>query len=131
MKWKESYVLGIAPMDATHQEFVDQVTALAAVADEAAILLMERFIAHTEAHFAQENQWMKASGFPPIHCHVGEHQRVIASLKSVLSMARRGKPGLTREMARDMESWFENHAATMDAALAAHLRHVQQIPGIC
>jgi hemerythrin-like metal-binding protein len=121
MEWKERYVLGVARMDATHREFVDMVTALATVADEAAVPLLEKFIAHTEAHFAQENQWMRESGFPPIHCHAGEHQRVVASLKSIRNMASCGKPGLARTVAREMESWFENHAATMDSALAAHM----------
>jgi hemerythrin len=43
-------------------------------------------------------------------------------------MARRGHPGLIRELAKEMSDWFENHAATMDAALATHLRHVAFAP---
>ncbi|MDR2164114.1 MAG: hemerythrin domain-containing protein [Zoogloeaceae bacterium] len=122
MEWKDRYALGIEAMDATHREFVDLVGALSTVADDAAISRLEALIAHSEAHFEQENRWMKESGFPPIHCHVGEHRRVIASLKSVLFLARRGNPGLARIVAREMATWFENHVATMDAALAAHLR---------
>jgi hemerythrin-like metal-binding protein len=115
-------------MDATHREFVDQVTVLSTIADGAAVSFLEKFIAHTEAHFEAENQWMKRSAFPPLHCHAGEHQRVIMSLKSVLSMTRRGNPGLARVAAQEMARWFENHAATMDAALAAHMRRTQFAP---
>lgn len=125
MEWKAHYVLGIDPMDATHREFVDLVAAMSQVGDDAAIPLLERFIAHSEAHFEQEARWMEASGFPPIHCHVDEHQRVIAALHDVLNTARRGDPGLTRVIAREMAAWFENHAATMDTALALHLKRVR------
>jgi hemerythrin len=129
MQWQERYVLGIAPMDATHREFVEQVAALATVADDAAISLLQAFIAHTEAHFEQEKQWMTRSAFPPLGCHVEEHRRVIASLKSVLGMAKNcGRPDLARQMAPEMARWFEGHAATMDAALAAHMRQVRLVP---
>jgi hypothetical protein len=35
-----------------------------------------------------------------------------------------GCPGLIRAVAKEMAAWFENHAATMDAALATHMRRV-------
>lgn len=121
MEWKTHYVLGMEAMDRTHREFVDFVSALAGVEDEKAVALLEKFFAHTEAHFAQENHWMIASDFPPIHCHVGEHQRVLEALAQVLEAAKNGNPGLARVVAREMETWFDQHSATMDKALSGHL----------
>ena len=128
MEWQDRYKLGHEPMDATHREFVDLVNTLAQAGDGEAIAALEALIDHTDAHFAQENRWMEESGFPPLHCHVGEHQRVLASLRSVLSMACKGNPGLGRVVAGEMPAWFDNHAATMDAALAWHMRQVNYVP---
>jgi hemerythrin-like metal-binding protein len=127
-EWQERYILGHEPMDATHREFITRVKALAESGNETALAELERLIAHTQAHFAQENRWMEESAFPPLHCHVGEHQRVLASMASVLSMAKKSSPALGRKMAVDLPAWFENHAATMDAALAQHMRHVGYVP---
>ncbi|MCX8144812.1 MAG: hemerythrin domain-containing protein [Azovibrio sp.] len=128
MQWQERYELGHAAMDATHREFIDRVNALAGAADDAAVAALQALIAHTEAHFAQENRWMQASAFPPIHCHVGEHERVLAFLRRVLAQAERGHPGLARQVAGELPAWFEQHAATMDAALAWHMRQVGYVP---
>ncbi|MDR1648247.1 MAG: hemerythrin domain-containing protein [Zoogloeaceae bacterium] len=122
MEWKTQYVLGMEEMDRTHRVFVDFVSALAGVEDGEAAALLEKFVAHTEAHFAQENRWMAASAFPPIACHVGEHQRVLEGLAQVLEAAKNGNPGLARVVAREMETWFNQHSATMDKALAWHMQ---------
>ncbi|WP_303786659.1 hemerythrin domain-containing protein [Azovibrio restrictus] len=128
MEWQERYELGHVPMDATHQEFVHLVNALAVAGNEDVVAALKALIVHTEAHFAQEKLWMEASGFPPIHCHVGEHERVLESLGSVLAMAEKGNPGLGRVVAGELQAWFEQHAATMDAALAWHMRQAGYVP---
>lgn len=128
MEWQDSYVLGHEPMDETHREFIALVNALAAAPGEDALAALRTLIEHTEAHFAQENRWMEESGFPPIHCHVGEHERVLESLNSVLAMMEKGNSGLGRVVAGEMSPWFDNHAATMDAALAWHMRNVNYVP---
>lgn len=128
MEWQDRYELGHGPMDATHREFIDLVNALAAASDADAVAALRALIEHTEVHFAQEGRWMEASEFPPIHCHEGEHQRVLESLNSVLAMAEKGNPGLGRVVAGELPAWFDNHAATMDAALAWHMRNVGYVP---
>jgi len=126
MQWKENYAQGHAQMDATHREFVVYVDRLAHAKPEEVVEVLEELFAHTEQHFAQEKDWMERSGFPPIHCHTDEHTRVLDSLAEVLAIARQDNPGLGRVVAKELEDWFINHAATMDAALASHMRRVNQ-----
>ena len=124
MNWKERYILGCMPMDDMHKEFIYRVNALAAASDSLALGALEDLFEHSERHFAQENLWMRESGFPPLQCHIDEHARVQASLQSIIQMVKKGNPGLGKIVAREMESWFDHHAATMDTALARHMRHV-------
>lgn len=128
MDWKSEYTLGQTLMDATHHEFVDVVNRLEAAGPEAVPAAVATLIEHTIAHFDQENMWMEACGFPPIHCHVGEHMRVIESLKSIQRMVEKGNSGLGKVLAKEMEAWFAQHAATMDSALAYYMEQVSYTP---
>lgn len=128
MEWKESYVLGPAPMDETHREFVNLVTAVAASEGaEKVLCALDALIEHTVEHFAQEQRWMEESGFPPIHCHQGEHERVLQSLNDMRPNVQ-ADPGIARILAKELESWFDLHAATMDDALAFFMRQVSYEP---
>lgn len=128
MEWKANYELGHPVMDDTHREYADLVTALATASKETELEQMDHLIEHTVAHFDQENHWMEESGFPPIHCHEGEHNRVLASLKDIRAAIANGAVGTGRVAAGELEAWFASHAATMDAALAWHMRNVGYVP---
>lgn len=119
MQWNESLVLGLAPMDATHQEFVDCYNALAAADDEDFVARLDAFIEHSVAHFEQENVWMAAVNFPG--CHKAEHDRVLAVLRDVRKRAVDGDMALGRRLVEEIPPWFESHASGMDAALAFHI----------
>lgn len=128
MQWSPLYDLGCAPMDATHREFMDLLNVLAEAEDSDFLAAFDAFYEHTVAHFEQENVWMKASGFPPIHCHMDEHNRVLATLRSLRGMVSRGDMAIGRRAAEEMVSWFGNHAATMDTALSVYIRNVGYVP---
>jgi hemerythrin len=128
MEWQERYVLGHQSMDDTHREFIGLVNVLAAAGNVQVPAALEALIVHSVAHFEQENHWMAESGFPPLHCHVGEHMRVLASLESVRRLVQNGNAGVGRVLAKELPAWFDNHAATMDAALAAHMRYANYTP---
>jgi len=128
MDWKEDYVLGHGPMDETHRDFADAVTDLGeAEGVESVLSSLDALIEHTDEHFAQEQRWMEECGFPPIHCHEGEHVRVLQSLKDMRPNIQ-ADPGIARILARELEVWFAQHAATMDDALAFYMRQVDYVP---
>lgn len=122
LPWRASFELGLPAMDDTHREFVNLVNELYACPDEALPEKLRAFVAHTVAHFEQENAWMQASGFPPIGCHMGEHERVLAVCTRVLEMVDAGDVGVGRRLIEELPGWFEHHAATMDDALAYYIR---------
>jgi hemerythrin-like metal-binding protein len=123
--WSSDFALGHEQMDLTHHEFVDLVNALAAATDAELLARLDEFLAHTEAHFAQELRWMKSSGFPPLHCHESEHIRVLEVAQEVRERVVAGDLEMARVLAREIPEWFRDHAATMDAALAQWLRQTQ------
>jgi len=124
MEWQDSLALGVAQMDATHREFVDQLNALAAAPDDALLGLLDAFIVHTEAHFAQESLWMRETGFPPTHCHEAEHEGVLGVMRDVRRYVAEGKVHVGRVLAAELPEWLRNHVATMDGALGYFMQSV-------
>ena len=122
MEWQEAFALGVAEMDATHREFVDHLNAIARAPDDAILGLLDAFIAHTEAHFAQESRWMRATGFPALHCREAEHEGVLNVMREVRGYVAQGKVPVGHVLVAELPEWLRNHLATMDGALAHFLR---------
>jgi hemerythrin len=120
MDWKESYLMGFAAMDATHQEFVACVAALQTATDDALAASLAAFEAHAVQHFAEEQQWMESSAFPATECHVDEHMKVLASVREVQEILRvtPERRQVARDLAQALVDWFPGHADYMDASLS-------------
>lgn len=119
--WCDAYALGHGSMDDTHREFVAHVDALMRVHDSGFLSALDAFVAHTEAHFAQESTWMADSGFPPVGCHEAEHRNVLETAVAVRERVAAGDVALGRQLVAALAEWFPQHAATMDRMLAGWL----------
>lgn len=127
MEWKTEYELGVGAMDDTHREFARLVDRLDEGAPGDMLARLDALVDHTVAHFAQEDVWMEESGFPPLYCHRGEHERVLEVLREVRQLAAAGDSGIVRTLVRELPGWFAHHAATMDAALAEHIERAAYV----
>lgn len=122
LTWNASLANDLAPMDATHREFIDCYNAVATAAPEDFLPAFDRLIEHTVAHFALENGWMAAVDFPG--CHRAEHDRVLAVMHDIRKRVERGDMFLGRRLIEELPAWFDNHVNGMDAALAFHLASI-------
>lgn len=124
LQWNEAFVLNNARMDQTHVEFVDLLNELGEVSDDALAAGLERLLTHTQAHFDQEDRWMKRTNFAPVNCHTTEHANVMEVIGEVLRRVTGGDVEIGRRLVQELGPWFANHAETMDAALAFHMSAV-------
>jgi len=122
MEWDDSLVLDRGVMDDTHREFIGLLNRLADAPDDQMLAALDEFIAHTEAHFSQEQRWMEQMSFPPAECHVREHDGVLEIAREVRNRAASGETGFGRVLARAVAQWFANHAASMDTVLALYMK---------
>jgi hemerythrin len=117
--WSDAFLLGYAPMDDTHREFVEIVEAMRTVADEDFGKYIEAFVQHAVRHFEEERAWMAETGFPAMQCHVDEHNAVLKSAQEVRDLiADGGDVAVGRSLANELARWFPGHADYMDASLA-------------
>ena len=128
MEWNESLVLGQGLMDETHREFIELLNRVAAAPDQEMLAVLDEFIRHTEAHFAQEQLWMEQMTYPPLTCHVREHDGVLETAREVRRRVAAGEARFGQVLARAVAEWFSNHAASMDNVLAMYMKEVGYEP---
>lgn len=128
IEWTEALHLGDAATDANHEAFCTLLNAVAAAPDEAFLCALDAFIEHTEAHFAEENGWMEAAAFPPVHCHRNEHDNVLALCREVRKRAAAGEMALGRRLVAELPAWFAQHVDVMDRMMTTYL--AQMGPGV-
>jgi len=128
LAWSDELAIGHAIMDDTHREFVDLLNRVGVAADAGVLAALDEFIAHTQDHFGQEERWMEATGFPPLGCHKGEHEKVLETVLEVRKRVAAGDPRLGRMLAEALAEWFPQHAASMDAVLAMYMEQTGYRP---
>jgi hemerythrin-like metal-binding protein len=128
LEWSDALVLDLAEMDHTHHEFVDLLARVETAPDDSVVHHWAELITHTEAHFGQEDAWMRDTGFSSSNCHSLQHKVVLQVMREGLRNGHEGKLDVVREMARELAAWFPAHAQSMDAALALHLRGIGYNP---
>lgn len=124
MEWNETLVLDRGVMDETHREFIDLLNRLAEAPETEMLAVLDEFIAHTEAHFGQEQRWMEQMAFPPTDCHVNDHVGVLQVAQEVRKRAAAGETRFGPILARAVAEWFATHAASMDHVLALYMKEV-------
>lgn len=124
LNWTDSgFSLDLSIMDDTHKEFIELYTKLVSAGDDTFASLFEEFVSHTSSHFLNEDALMEQSKFPSIAEHRADHQRVLNELKYFQEKVRNNKFSFARFFIKDrIPSWFKQHLATMDSALAYHLK---------
>lgn len=122
--WSDSLALGLPFMDDTHHEFVDLLATVVNAADADLLPAWQVLIEHTDHHFGQEDHWMQSTRFSSSNCHSMQHGVILQVMREGAKRGLTGELGVVRQMAHELGLWFPQHAQSMDAALALHLRGV-------
>lgn len=124
LDWNPQLQTGDDRMDDTHEEFVEMLNQLLATPQDQQLPLYREFVAHTVEHFAQEERWMVATGFAPDNCHASHHATILETLNAVVEHYEQGDTEIIIRLAEALVEWFPQHAASMDAGLALHMKDV-------
>ncbi len=120
--WSEALSLEMPLMDGTHREFVELLAHTVTSPDDTLLSRWATLIDHTQEHFDREDQWMLDTGFAAGNCHSGQHLVILEVMREGGKRGLAGELGVVRQMAHELGLWFPQHAQSMDASLALHLR---------
>lgn len=117
------FAVGVPTIDALHEECESALNDLAdAIArGEDAGPALAALHEHLERHFQHEELLMSESAFPPGGCHAREHASVLEVVAEVRRRYALGEREPAERLPEAVFEWFELHAGSMDAALAAWL----------
>lgn len=116
--WSDRLLLGFAPMDDLHREFVDVVRALQVQPNTAMGKCLNELEIHLKIHFENEDHWMLSTEFPARECHMDEHAKVLLSVMQVKQRLLEGDFDICRRLADELARWFPGHADYLDSALS-------------
>lgn len=122
LQWSDALSLDMPVMDHTHQEFVELLAAVVQAPDETLLSRWAALIDHTQDHFDREDQWMLDTGFAAGNCHATQHNVILQVMREGGKRGLGGDLAIVRQMAYELGLWFPQHAQSMDASLALHLR---------
>lgn len=128
LEWSDALSLDLPLMDDTHREFVVLLAQVETAADDALLSHWRVLVEHTDDHFSREDQWMQSTRFSSSNCHSVQHKVVLQVMREGITSGEAGDLGVVRQMARELAIWFPQHAQSMDAALALHLRRIGYDP---
>jgi hemerythrin len=110
-------------VDATHQALTELIEGLIQADSAAFPSRFQALLALMRLHIAEEGGLMRASRYPGIAEHEGEHYRVLGELVQINLSIKRGHIALARAYVKGgLAPWFDLHMETMDAALTAFLK---------
>lgn len=124
LQWSDSLSLDLPFMDDTHHEFVDLLAIVVNASDADLLPAWKTLVDHTDDHFSREDQWMQNTRFSSSNCHSMQHKVVLQVMREGDQRGQAGELAVIRQMAHELGIWFPQHAQSMDAALALHLRSV-------
>lgn len=118
LQWSDALLMGFGPMDAVHREFVEVVNGLLAAPEAELPARLDALAEHAQAHFGEEDRWMRETNFPAADCHIDEHAAVMRSIHEVRELLVQGDSRECRRLATELMRWFPGHADYLDSALA-------------
>jgi hemerythrin len=113
-------VLGIELMDCDHLRIERMFDAASRAPDQDLPALHRDVTAALAEHFTREAELLRDNGFPGLHCHVAQHNMLLAELASG-GTPKAGAIDLRRLLQVIMPQLVSSHVATMDRMAAAYL----------
>jgi len=125
-----AYLVGVEILDRQHKEIVEQINEMyACVTNPAAptrrLELLTRLANLAYAHFATEEQILRAHSFPAYLRHKATHEGFTRHLQEFRSKVATGETGLTPQYVELMKLWLVDHFTEWDQSYANFLREPQ------
>jgi hemerythrin len=122
LKWKDSYKIGDASVDAEHEYAFQLANAFLEASDQAQqqAAAMQLY-KHTREHFENEENLMREIKFPDCKAHTERHNKLIGRLNIISHTI--GQDGMDKKALFDlMNDWAMHHIVEDDAHLLTYVR---------
>jgi len=119
IEWNNLFLLGLKQFDDDHQQLVrllnktydsfinnEPKSSLSVVIDE--------LVDYAIYHFAEEEHWMKSTGYPELEMHIFQHDIFSKRVVDFQSAYQEGSAPLTLELLTFLKDWLSDHILVTD-----------------
>lgn len=123
LEWKDEFQIGIASVDYEHRNLIAMINdlhaRLSANAGRDEILdVLGEIHALIAAHFALEEQEMKAMGYGGMAEHKDDHEDLLDQIRDIMDEAEADASGAAmKELGTRLNNWFGDHFRSLDSRL--------------
>lgn len=130
IKWKDSYKIGDADIDAQHVELFEKINRLLEARDKASQTLCAMGLyQYVREHFAHEEALMRQLQYPSLKVHIELHNALVTRLNTV-SLAIANETLDKAELESFLVEWTLSHIRTFDTKLAAFIKSRASLPTV-
>lgn len=129
LEWKQEYETGNAEIDHEHRQMIERLNGfLMTVRDggptNQIIEELGEVHAWISAHFALEENIMRARNYDQFQDHKEDHERLLDDIRDIMDDCQEGKfDNLGDKLRQRVEEWFVGHFKTRDSRLHRLIRH--------
>jgi len=126
IEWDEKYSVGVAAVDHEHRELIGLVNEahdrlLRPGGEEAVMDFLGEIFARISAHFALEEQIMRARNYDHYDEHKTDHERLLDEIRDIMDDYEDGESFSEALFAQQLKTWFAGHFRSHDARLHRRL----------
>lgn len=126
--WKEEFSVGVPSIDHEHQELIESINALNAVAHEGSnyekvSAALGEIYTQISAHFALEERIMRTAHYDAYPEHKEDHEDLLEELRDIMDRIDYDGTYDEKRLAQELEAWFSVHFSTHDARLHRRFGH--------
>ena len=119
MEWSDNLSVNIKEFDEQHKKLVGMVNDLHDAmkngkGNSVTSSVLSGLIQYVATHFATEEKYMKAHGYPEYYKHKGEHEVLTKQAIDLQKQFQEGKAVLTVELMKFLRDWLSNHILGTD-----------------
>jgi hemerythrin len=125
-EWNDSFSIGIPSIDGEHKKIVDLLNRLhdAMKEGKGKVVLgpvFNELVSYTKTHFATEERYFSAFGYPEAAGHRAEHHALTQKAVALRDDFASGKTVLTSDVLEFLRDWLKHHIGGSDKAYAPFL----------
>jgi hemerythrin len=128
--WKPEYAVGDRDLDAQHRKLIDLINELheGMLHGKGAQVLqpvLAELVRYTKSHFANEERYMQAAGFPGFAAHKEQHTSLTKQVEGFVADVQNGKLALSLQISEFLKQWLDQHILGTDQVYVKHCQSLK------
>jgi len=126
-QWREAFRVGDGGVDDQHKRLFSLLAGLyreihSKQAQRAVQAALQELLNYTRYHFSDEEQLMRAVGYPGYPAHKGLHDRLLAQVQEMSVRCQAGEEDMGIELLEFLNEWLVQHILEHDRAIGRFIR---------